>query len=89
MHQQDADLRGAHVTNVDSAILDSIEAAKRSATCKGIVPGAGSSLDNPVWLILTGDGAGLTDQDSGVRVVIQVSYNLNRNLQTPLNIFLI
>lgn len=64
---QQADLRGAEAKSVDWCILAALEAARGSSM--GHMATAGTEAD-PHWIMVTGDGAGLTEDDTGVRVGI-------------------
>ena len=67
VHVQDADGAGACVRDVVAAIIAVIEAA-RSNSHVGI--SALGTPDDPIWIIISMDGAGLSRADSGVRVVV-------------------
>ena len=64
---QQEDGRGAEVKSVDWCCLHALKAAEGSSM--GGMATAGTE-DDPHWMMLTGDGAGLTETDSGVRVAV-------------------
>lgn len=64
-----ADGRGSECRSVDWCILHALAAAEDSSM--GGMATAGTKLD-PHLIMLTGDGAGLTEADSGVRIAVFV-----------------
>ena len=71
MHEESDDRKAAAVRDVAAAMLHKIDTAKDSS-CGGLSKvNDGSSPDKPVWIMLSMDGAGLTNGpgESGVRLV--------------------
>lgn len=66
-NKQQEDCRGAEVTDVDWCFHQAIEAAQTS-TAGGMA--TEGSKEDPHLMLLTGDGAGLTADDSGVRIAV-------------------
>ncbi len=60
------DGRGAEVTDVDALLLELVRRVEEQKLAGGFA--TSGDEDDPHWIILTGDGAGLTDDESGVRV---------------------
>ena len=62
-----ADGRGAEVTDVDATCLRALGSCPNSGMAGMATAG---SLDDPHWITVTLDGAGLTHDDSGVRLAL-------------------
>ena len=73
------DGRGSECTSVDWCILHALKAAENSSM--GGMATAGTRED-PHLIMLTGDGAGLTEADSGVRIAVFVGSVRNLNQST-------
>ena len=69
-NQQHADGHGAEVSSIDATVLQAIAMAGDS-TMGGVA--ASGTPEDPIILAITLDGAGLTDDKSGVRVALTVA----------------
>ena len=82
-NRQHDDLHGAEVTDVDWVIRQAIKAAN-TGVCGGMAT-SGTEVD-PHWILLTGDGAGLTADDSGIRIAA-VAGSVNKMNQSVHNVW--
>ena len=80
------DGKGSESKSVDWAILAAIKAADVNAGMGGMA--TKGTEDDPHWMILTGDGAGLTEAESGVRIAVCVGSvrKLNQSMHAIYNL---
>ena len=71
------------MTDVDWVIRQAIKAAN-TGVCGGMAT-SGTEVD-PHWILLTGDGAGLTADDSGIRIAA-VAGSVNKMNQSVHNVW--
>ena len=69
-----ADRKGAEVKDVDRIILRAQEMAEANKTAS-----ASGAPDQPIAVLCTGDGAGLTDPESGVRAAVAIASQQQMN----------
>ena len=62
-----SDGRGAECRDLDALLLRLVEQVQQMKLAGGF--STMGTEEDPHWIVLTGDGAGLTDDDSGVRIV--------------------